>query len=201
MVMAATAAAIAIAVWACGGNERSSEGAEPKEVVDWDVDVYRVAEVDDPRLRSLASLVPGDGRLFGVADTMAVNRELESYAGSLGNRGLSFCWVEYDDTTQCDLVFYETEPLMSERVAVGDVSNLSGYNDNVLARFSFSNSGKWERITVNNRGGRLAIAINGRIENAPFVNSPIRTGACTVVLPRHRASRYIPLTGNESLVY
>ncbi len=69
-------------------------------------------------------------------------------------------------------------PVISERVTANLIEN---YGDSITQiSFKFSDADKWASITRENTGRQLAIAVNGKITNAPMVNMAIESGNCSV---------------------
>ena len=56
-------------------------------------------------------------------------------------------------------------------------------NQEYEGRFKFADADKWERITQENVGRQLALAVNGVIKSAPIVNESITGGHCSVIGP------------------
>ena len=78
------------------------------------------------------------------------------------------------------IIVYEQAPLISETVTLAIAPN--EYQE-YEALFKFADADKWERITQENVGRQLALAVNGVIKSAPTVNTPIEGGSCSVVGP------------------
>ena len=78
------------------------------------------------------------------------------------------------------LIVHEQEPLISETVTL---SISPRENQEYEEQFKFADAEKWERITQDNIGRQLALAVNGVIKCAPTVNTPIEGGSCSVVGP------------------
>lgn len=78
------------------------------------------------------------------------------------------------------LIVHEQEPLISETVTL---SISPRENQEYEGQFKFADAEKWERITQDNIGRQLALAVNGVIKSAPTVITPIEGGSCSVVGP------------------
>ena len=78
------------------------------------------------------------------------------------------------------LIVYEQTPLLIETVTL---SISLRENQEYEGRFKFADADKWERITQENVGRQLALAVNGVIRSAPTVATPIKGGSCSVVGP------------------
>ena len=76
------------------------------------------------------------------------------------------------------VIVYEQTPLLIETVTL---SISPRENQEYEAMFKFANANEWERITQENVGHQLALAVNGVIKSAPIVNEPITEGRCSVV--------------------
>jgi hypothetical protein len=76
------------------------------------------------------------------------------------------------------LIVYEQVPLISETVTL---SISPRENQEYEAMFKFANANEWERITQENVGHQLALAVNGVIKSAPTVTTPIEGGRCSVI--------------------
>ena len=78
------------------------------------------------------------------------------------------------------VIVYEQTPLLIETVTL---SISLRENQEYEGRFKFADADKWERITQENVGRQLALAVNGVIKSAPIVNEPITGGHCSVIGP------------------
>ena len=78
------------------------------------------------------------------------------------------------------IIVYEQAPLISETVTLAIAPN--EYQE-YEALFKFADADKWERITQENVGRQLALAVNGVIRSAPTVATPIKGGSCSVIGP------------------
>ena len=76
------------------------------------------------------------------------------------------------------LIVYEQVPLISETITL---SISPRENQEYEAMFKFANANEWERITQENVGHQLALAVNGVIKSAPTVTTPIEGGRCSVI--------------------
>mgnify|MGYP001028118085 FL=1 len=117
--------------------------------------------------------------------TMAI---LHGCSSNNGNRSDTTVQVEIDVdvyTVNCasfcpDIQNIPTDsmPVISERVTANLIEN---YGDSITQiSFKFSDADKWASITRENTGRQLAIAVNGKITNAPMVNMAIESGNCSV---------------------
>ena len=78
------------------------------------------------------------------------------------------------------LIVYEQTPLIIETITL---SISLRENQEYEGRFKFADADKWERITQENVGRQLALAVNGVIKSAPIVNESITGGHCSVIGP------------------
>lgn len=72
--------------------------------------------------------------------------------------------------------------LMEERVTVQSLCRYADDDNSVTVPFYFSDKKRYEEITRQHIGKRIAISINGQIVSTPVVQMAIENGACSVVL-------------------
>lgn len=156
---------------------------EKVEGTEWNVTVNKVVAFNDSVL--------GIGTDYGytVADTARVNAGLKDVP-HCGNTAVSWTIPSADGSIW--LVAYDNEPLLSEKVTVTEVNSMPNYGGDVQVAFRFPDAGKWEAITAENIGQRLAVTVNGQLMNAPQVNSAITSGNCSVSIPADIINDYLP---------
>lgn len=183
---------------ACGAGNKDNDSVQSVSSA-WTVEVYAMMDEDRQLLGGL-DLDDGDclrealvrTRKSSVADTSRINMALEANRDVLDSLGLKTAWIAYEDTTNLDLVLYRSEPLLSDTISDVDVSEYSGYAENVLLAFEFSRPHEWEIITRDMTGRRMALAVNGEVVNTPLVNAAVTGGGCTIVLPLSRVHKHFP---------
>lgn len=148
-----------------------------------DEDTYAVVEV--------FSVMPTfQNSAYEVSDTTEINAKFNRQG--IGEK-IKHAWlVSLTDTTKCELVAYNRTPLLKERVKISAVGGLSGYGSLIQIEFRFSDPSLWQKITADNVGQRLAVALNGVILCAPKVNMPIESGNCAVTVTPSQFDRYFP---------
>lgn len=166
---------IALLVSLCGCGSRGAADGERLNVA-----VYKVM---DKAPVSVDGFLSADIYLYRIADTARVSRELEA-------QGLQYHWG-YASDEYADLVVLDGEPVVEDTVTVTAV-NYEEYADCYVAIFRFSDADKWERVTGENTGHRLALFVNGRFENAPTVNCPITSGNCSFFIDSVRLADDFP---------
>lgn len=114
-----------------------------------------------------------------VADTAVVNEKLLS----IKPENLTLDWTIPGADGTIWLVAYESEPILSEKVIVTEANSMPSYGGDIQVGFKFTDVEKWATITGENIGKRLAVFVNGRLMNAPRVNSEIESGNCSVSIP------------------
>lgn len=172
---------ILVATASCGQKDTSK--IEKIEGTEWNVTVNKVVAFNDSVL--------GIGTDYGytIADTAQVNAGLKDLP-HCGNTTVSWTIPSADGSIW--LVAYDREPLLSEKVTVTEVNSMPNYGGNVQVAFKFPDAGKWEAITGENIGQRLALTVNGQLMNAPQVNSAITSGNCSVSIPADMIHDYLP---------
>ncbi len=171
----------ALVATACGNPGKAK--TEPVEGVDWYVTVNKVVEFHDS-----VSGIGTDGR-YTVADTSRVNVILRKLP-KCGD--INIDWTLPSADGQIWLVAYDTAPLLSEKVPVTEVNTLPSYEGNVQVAFRFPDAVKWAEITRDNICKRLALTVNGRLMNAPQVNTEITSGNCSVSVPGDMVGDLLP---------
>lgn len=172
--------ALVFAVIACGNT--STTETEKVEGTEWNVTVCKAEQFND-------SLTGIDTDLkFTVADTATVNQKLLATKPE----NLTIGWTIPSDDGTIWLVAYESEPILSEKVTVTEANYMPSYDGNIQVAFKFADAKKWETITKENIGKRLAVFVNGQLMNAPQVNSEITSGSCSVSIPTDMIHEYLP---------
>ena len=169
-----TAGMLVFVALACG----RPNGTETTEIENarLNVQVHEVVDLTD-------SVSFGDGYKYALADTAMINREL-------AGKAIHFGWtLPLDDYVF--LVGYVAEPVLRETVDVTEINHIPDCGDNAQVVFKFSDPRKWETITENHIGKRLAIIIDGQIISAPQVNCPITSGNCSVSIPNADLGKYL----------
>lgn len=146
------------------------------------VEMINVVDTENDSLRDylLIELTKGYKSFATITpnDTAAV----KSFISELDFDTPSTCaFVPLNNSTGVEyylLVVYEQTPLISETVTL----SISPTEDREYeALFKFADAYKWERITQENMGRQLALAVNGVIKSAPIVQEPIEGGNCSVI--------------------
>ncbi len=171
-----------LAVTACG--KTSNTKIEKIEDTQWDVTVNKVILNID-----------GDGQ-YTVADTAQINKELKKMPHS---ENITIGWTIPSADGSIWLVAYENEPILTEKVTVTEVNFIPSYGGDIQVAFKFADAKKWEAITQDNIGKRLAVFVNGQLMNAPQVNSEITSGNCAVAIPADMIHDYLPNLDLEKL--
>lgn len=95
----------------------------------------------------------------------------------------------FEKAVECDyllkgdgysLCVYDLEPLIAETVIMA--AEPVDMMDDQMASFQFADSAKWEKITSESLGRRLAVLVNGKLKSSPVVQSPITEGRCSTFL-------------------
>lgn len=167
---------------ACG--KTSTTKTEKVEGTEWIVTVKKVIQNID-----------GNDQ-YTVADTTQVNKGLKALPHNPNN---TIDWTIPSADGKIWLVAYENEPILSDKVAVTEANSIPSYGGNIQVAFKFPDSEKWEEITRDNIGKRLAIFVNGQLMNAPQVNSEITSGNCSVSIPADMIHEYLPNLDLETL--
>ena len=123
-----------------------------------------------------------------VADTAVVNEKLLS----IKPENLTLDWTIPGADGTIWLVAYESEPILSEKVIVTEANSMPSYGGDIQVGFKFTDVEKWATITGENIGKRLAVFVNGRLMNAPRVNSEIESGNCSVSIPANMVKDFLP---------
>lgn len=157
--------------------------SEKVEGTEWNVTVNKVVAFND----TVFGVVTDYN--YTVADTSRINAALKNLP-HCGN--VTICWTLPSADGSIWLVAYDNEPLLSEKVTVTEVNSMPNYGGDVQVAFRFPDAGKWEAITAENIGQRLAVTVNGQLMNAPQVNSAITSGNCSVSIPSDMIHDYLP---------
>ena len=173
--------ALAVAATACG--KTSTTKTEKVEGAEWNVTVCKVVYNMD-----------GDGQ-YTIADTARMNKGLKK----LPHTEFTIGWTMPSADGKIWLVAYEDEPILSEKVAVSEAWSIPSYDGDIQVGFKFADAKKWETITRENIGKRLAVFVNGELMNAPQVNSEITSGSCSVSIPADKIHEYLPNLDLEKL--
>lgn len=171
---------IAVVSTACG--KTSTTKTEKVDGVEWNVSVCNAVQFNDPQTG-----VDTDNN-YTVADTAAVNEKLLS----IKLEKLTLDWTIPGTDGTIWLVAYESEPILSEKVIVTEANSMPSYGGDIQVGFKFPDVEKWATITRENIGKRLAVFVNGRLMNAPRVNSEIESGSCSVSIPANMVKDFLP---------
>ncbi len=179
--------ALAVAATACG--KTSTTKTEKVDGTEWNVTVCKAVPFDD----TLTGI--NTDATYTVADTATINQKL------LGVKpeNLTLDWTIPSADGKIWLIAYENEPILSEKVAVTEANSIPSYDGNIQVGFKFADAKKWETITQENIGKRLAVFVNGQLMNAPQVNSAITSGSCSVSIPADMIHDYLPNLDLEKL--
>ena len=172
---------------ACGNT--STTKTEKVEGTEWNVTVCKSVSFND-----FLSGVNIDA-IYTVADTATVNQKL------LGIKleNLTIDWTIPSADGNIWLVAYENEPILNEKVKVTEANSIPLYSGDIQVAFKFADAKKWETITQENIGKRLAVLVNGQLMNAPQVNTEITSGSCSVSIPADKIHEYLPAFDLEKL--
>lgn len=127
-----------------------------------------------------------DGREFSNAalqlvDTPVAVADTAEIAGRIRAIGLpdnvGLYWDVYGGS--CTLKLYDREPVMAERLRPLDFLAVD-HSTLGQVTFRFSDAGGWERVTGNNIGRCLLLAVNGKIVCSPVVVNTISGGMTSV---------------------
>lgn len=179
--------ALAVAATACG--KTSTTKTEKVEGTEWNVTVCKAAPFDD----TLTGI--NTDTTYTVADTATINQKLIG----IKPENLTIEWTIPSADGKIWLVAYANEPILSETVAVTEANSMPSYEGNIQVAFKFADAKKWETITQENIGKRLALFVNGQLMNAPQVNSEITSGSCSVSIPADMIPDYLPNLDLEKL--
>lgn len=171
---------LAVAAIACG--KTSTTKNVMVEDTEWNVTVNKAVQFFDT-----ITGINTDAK-YTVADTSAINQKLLGVKPENLTLGWTIPWAD----GRIWLVAYENEPILSEKVALTEANSLPSYDGNIQVAFKFADAKKWERITRENIGKRLAVFVNGQLMNAPQVNSEISSGSCSVSIPADMIHEYLP---------
>ena len=174
--------ALACTTIACGNT--STIKTEKVEGTEWNVTVKRVIQDID-----------GNGQ-YTIADTAQVNKGLKALPH---NPNITIGWTIPSADGKIWLVAYENEPILNEKVKVTEANSIPSYGGDIQVAFKFADEKKWETITQENIGKRLAMFVNGQLMNAPQVNSEITSGNCSVSIPADKIHEYLPDLDLEKL--
>ncbi len=189
LTLPALLVSIALAVVATACGKTSTTKTEKIECVEWNVSVKKAVQFCD----SLTGI--NTDANYTIADTASVNQKLLGIKAE--NLTLEWTIPSADGTIW--LVAYENEPILDEKVAVTEANSMPSYEGNIQVAFKFYDAQKWEEITRDNIGKRLAIFVNGQLMNAPQVNSEITSGNCSVSIPADMIHEYLPNLDLETL--
>lgn len=171
---------IAVVSTACG--KTSTTKTEKVDGVEWNVSICNAVQFYDPQTG-----VDTDNN-YTVADTAAVNEKLLS----VKPENLTLDWTMPGADGTIWLVAYESEPILSEKVIVTEANSMPSYGGDIQVGFKFPDAEKWATITRENIGKRLAVFVNGRLMNAPRVNSEIESGSCSVSISANMVKDFLP---------
>ena len=172
---------------ACGNT--STTKTEKVEGTEWNVTVCKSKSFND----SLTGV--NTDAIYTVADTATINQKL------LGVKpeNLTIGWTIPSADGKIWLVAYENEPVLNEKVKVTEANSIPSYGGDIQVAFKFVDAKKWETITQENIGKRLAVFVNGQLMNAPQVNTEITSGSCSVSIPADKIHEYLPNLDLEKL--
>lgn len=179
--------ALTVAVTACG--KTTTTKTEKVEGTELDITVYKAVPFD-----GIVNGVNTDAT-YTVADTATINQKLLG----INPENLTLEWTIPSADGKIWLVAYESNPILSEKVAVTKANSILSYERNIQVAFKFSDANKWAEITNENIGKRLAVVVNGQLMNAPQVNSEITSGNCSVTIPADMIHEYLPNLDLEKL--
>ena len=154
--------------------------------IEWNVSVHKAVEFND----SLIGV--GTDYKYSVADTARVNEAIAGIKLEMGQ--FTFGWTLPSDDGSIWLVAYEPEPLWSENATVTSADTIPSNEGAVQLVFKFPDAQKWESVTKDNIGKRLAMFMNGQLMNAPQVNTEITSGKFAASIPYD----YLPNLGLEN---
>ncbi|MDE6019107.1 MAG: hypothetical protein K2G85_09880 [Muribaculaceae bacterium] len=174
--------ALAVAATACGKS--STTKTDKVEGTEWNVTVKKVIQNID-----------GNGQ-YTVADTARVNKGLNELPH---NPNITIDWTIPNADGKIWLVAYKNEPILNAKVKVTEANSMPSYGGNIQVAFKFPDAEKWEEITRDNIGKRLAIFVNGQLMNTPQVNTEITSGNCSVSIPADMIHEYLPNLDLEKL--
>ncbi len=177
---ALTALAVSIATASCGNT--STTKTEKVEGVEWDVTVRKAEPFHDA-----TTGVDTDAK-YTIADTASINQKLLG----IKPENLTLGWTIPSADGSIWLVAYENGTILSEKVSVTEANYMPSYEGNIQVAFKFHDARKWEEITKENIGKRLALFVNGQLMNAPQVNLEITSGNCSVSIPADMIHEYLP---------
>ena len=178
---------LAVVAAACGNT--STTKTEKVEGNEWNVTVCKAVPFDD------AMTGVNTESTYTVADTATINRKLLG----LKPENLTFEWTIPGTDEKIWLVAYYDKTIFSDKVVVTEVNCMPSYDGNIQVVFKFSDSKKWEIITRENIGKRLAVFVNGQLMNAPQVNTAITSGKSSVLIPTDMVHDYLPHLDLEKL--
>ncbi len=119
--------------------------------------------------------------IYNIAssDTAFVSEKLKEIAFP---ENISWTWESrVDSISTYNALFYFIPPLLTERVAINTIIAEPYWGEDVVnIPFSFHDASIFEKLTRENIGERLAVAIDGVIYNSPRINCPIESGRCMV---------------------
>ncbi len=179
----------------CGNT--STGRTNEVEGVKWNVAAYAVVPFDSIKLEgadkeAFRKVLPLRYS-YTREESAKLDQLLKQNDSLLSAQGRVYKWVKYGEPEKMDLVIITGTPLLEQDVEVTEVNQLPPeYGNNLQVGFRFNDRRLWEEITTANIGKRIAISVNGRVLNAPQVNSPITQGACTVTLPLEEAPTLLP---------
>lgn len=171
---------LAVVANACG--KTGTTKTEKVEGVEWNVTVCKAVPLND----TLTGV--NTDTTYTVTDTATINQK---FIGVMPET-LTLDWTISSADGKIWLVAYENEPLLSEKVTVTEVNTIPSYGDDIQVAFKFADAKRWESITKDNIGKRLAVFVNGQLMNAPQVNSEITSGNCSVTIPAEMLKDYLP---------
>lgn len=171
---------IAIMATACGKSTTKTERFEGTE---WNVTVNKTVMLSDT-VRGISTEYK-----YTVSDTAQVNAALKELPHC---ENVTIGWTIPSDDGSIWLVAYDEDPILSEQVTVTEANYMPSYGGNIQVGFKFQDAKKWESITSENIGKRLAVIVNDQLMNAPQVNSEITSGNCSVSIPAEMIHDYLP---------
>lgn len=175
---------IALAVTATVFGKANTPEAEKINGAEWNVTVNKV-------------ILYADGEdNYTISDTARVNKGLKRLPHS---ENITIGWTIPRADGCIWLVAYDKEPILSEKVTVTEMYSIPPDGSDIQVTFKFKDAKKWETITKENIGKRLAVFVNGHLMNAPQVNTEITSGKCSVLIPADMIRDYLPHLDQEKL--
>ncbi len=178
-----------MAVVATSYGNTSATKTEKIKGIEWNVTITKAVQFND----SLTGI--NTDVKYSVADTATINQKLLG----IEPENQTFDWTIPSADGSIWLVAYESTPILSEKANVTEANLIQSYGCDIQVAFKFADAKKWETITKENIGKRLAVFVNGQLMNAPQVNNEITSGYCSVSIPAEMIHDYLPNLDLEKL--